>query len=163
MESASIEKRVIDEVRTRQEKGEKVVFTNGCFDILHVGHVRYLQEARDLGDFLVVGLNSDASVKRLKGESRPIVNEADRQEVLSALRSVDAVLLFGEDTPYELISRVKPDILVKGGDWKPESIVGSDLVLARGGKVLSLAFVDGSSTTNIVSKIEATAKNRSSL
>ena len=156
--SKQSEKTTLDEIRTRQEKGEKIVFTNGCFDILHVGHVRYLQEARELGDFLIVGLNSDASTRGLKGPTRPIVSENERKEVLEALRCVDAVILFDESTPYNLIARVKPDILVKGGDWTPDKIVGSDLVLARGGKVLSLHFVEGSSTTNIVQKIERQAR-----
>lgn len=134
-------------------KNKKVVFTNGCFDILHVGHVKYLQEAKAQGDLLVVGINADASVKRLKGESRPIQNEQDRGDVLSALGCVDFVTVFTEDTPEKLIHAVKPDVLVKGGDWKVEQIVGSDFVMSYGGKVKSLQFVQGKSTTNIVSKI----------
>ena len=133
--------------------GKKIVFTNGCFDILHFGHIHYLAEARDLGDRLVIGLNSAASVKRLKGEHRPINDEATRQHLLAALEFVDAVVVFEEDTPLELIKIVLPDVIVKGGDWKPEQIVGSDIVLANGGEVKSLAFKDGYSTTSIEEKI----------
>ena len=135
------------------ESARKIVFTNGCFDIIHAGHVTYLAQAKALGDILILGLNSDASVKRLKGEKRPINNEQDRALVLAALSSVDYVLIFEEDTPLELIKLVQPDILVKGGDWQPSEIVGSDLVLARGGKVLSLKFVEGLSTTGILQKL----------
>ena len=134
-------------------KNKKVVFTNGCFDILHVGHLRYLQDARALGDFLIVGLNSDASVKRLKGSQRPIQNEKDRAEILLGLSCVDAVVIFDEDTPLELIQKVRPEVLVKGGDWKVDQIVGSDFVLSQGGEVHSLPFHQGRSTTSIVEKI----------
>ncbi len=130
-----------------------VVFTNGCFDILHVGHIRYLKDAKSLGGLLVVGLNSDASVRRLKGEERPVQEEGDRAEVLAALNMVDYVCLFDEDTPLELIKKVHPDKLVKGGDWTPDKIVGSDFVLQNGGEVVSLPFHKGRSTTNIVNKI----------
>ncbi len=133
--------------------GEKIVFTNGCFDILHFGHIHYLAEASDLGDRLVIGLNSAASVKRLKGKHRPINDEATRQHLLAALEFVDAVVVFEEDTPLELIKIVLPDVIVKGGDWKPEQIVGSDIVLANGGEVKSLAFKEGYSTTSIEEKI----------
>lgn len=133
-------------------ENKKVVFTNGCFDILHAGHVQYLNEAKAQGDVLVVGLNSDASVKRLKGEERPINKELDRKFVLENLKSVDKVFIFEEDTPFNLISNVMPDTLVKGGDWKPDQIVGSDIVLANGGEVKSLSFKDGYSTTNIIEK-----------
>jgi rfaE bifunctional protein nucleotidyltransferase chain/domain len=138
-----------------QNQGKKIVFTNGCFDILHKGHVTYLNEARKLGDLLLVGLNSDASVKRLKGPERPINNELDRQFVLSQLKAVDFVEIFDQDTPLELILKVKPSILVKGGDWKIEQIVGAKEVLASGGDVFSLNFVDGYSTTSIIHKIQA--------
>ncbi|MCB0422953.1 MAG: D-glycero-beta-D-manno-heptose 1-phosphate adenylyltransferase [Bdellovibrionales bacterium] len=131
---------------------QRVVFTNGCFDILHVGHVRYLQEARAQGDLLVVGLNSDSSVKALKGPTRPIQNEADRAEILSALGCVDYVCLFSEETPRQLIEQILPDVLVKGGDWPVEQIVGHDIVLARGGEVKSLQFVEGRSSTSIIEK-----------
>jgi len=133
--------------------GEKIVFTNGCFDILHFGHIHYLAEASDLGNRLVIGLNSAASVKRLKGEHRPINDEATRQHLLAALEFVDAVVVFEEDTPLELIKIILPDMIVKGGDWKPEQIVGSDIVLANGGEVKSLAFKEGYSTTSIEEKI----------
>lgn len=134
--------------------GKKVVFTNGCFDILHPGHVAYLNEAKALGEILVVGLNSDSSVKRLKGEDRPINNQNDRRFMLLNLKAIDYVIIFDEDTPYELIKKLSPSILVKGGDWKPEQIVGSDLVLASGGEVLSLKFIDGHSTSTLISKVQ---------
>lgn len=133
--------------------GQSIVFTNGCFDLLHVGHVAYLEEAKKLGDRLVVALNSDESVKKLKGTNRPIVNQHDRMKVIAALASVDFVTVFEDDTPYELIKMIMPDVLVKGGDWSVEQIVGSDLVLANGGEVKSLKFIEGSSTTNIEQKI----------
>lgn len=132
---------------------QRVVFTNGVFDLLHPGHVRYLRDARRLGDALIVGLNSDASVRRLgKGPGRPLVAEADRAEVVAALEMVDFVTIFDQDTPFELIRALQPDVLVKGGDWTPERIVGADLVLARGGTVKSLPFADGYSTTNLVTR-----------
>lgn len=133
-------------------QGKKIVFTNGCFDLLHVGHVRYLQEARSLGDALVVGVNSDDSVKRLKGPTRPVQTEADRAEILAALAAVDFTVIFTEDTPENLIKRVHPDVLVKGGDWKIDQIVGAPFVLSYGGQVMSLQFVDGKSTTKIIEK-----------
>jgi len=134
--------------------GKKIVFTNGCFDIIHAGHVQYLAEAAALGDVLIMGLNSDASVKRLKGEERPINCQQDRKVVLEALSSIDLVFIFDEDTPYDLINAIKPNILVKGGDWTPDQIVGSDLVLAKGGEVKSLSFKPGNSTTSIVEKLK---------
>ena len=130
----------------------KVVFTNGCFDILHRGHASYLASARDLGDCLVVGLNTDNSVRRLKGNSRPINSENDRAYLLASLESVDYVILFEEDTPLELIKCVLPDVLVKGGDYTPDKIVGADIVSANGGEVLALPFVDGYSSSNIIGK-----------
>ncbi|RME18597.1 MAG: D-glycero-beta-D-manno-heptose 1-phosphate adenylyltransferase [Bdellovibrio sp.] len=133
----------------KERQGKKVVFTNGCFDLLHVGHVRYLKEARQLGDLLVVGLNSDASVQRLKGRERPLQKEDARGEILSSLFFVDYVLLFDEDTPFNLIKKILPDVLVKGGDWEPSKIVGADVVLAHGGEVRSLQFVEGYSTTHL--------------
>jgi len=133
---------------------QSIVFTNGCFDIIHAGHVQYLQQAKQLGDILVVGLNSDESVKRLKGSSRPINSEGNRALVLAALQSVDYVIIFEEDTPYELIEAIQPDVLVKGGDWKEADIVGSDIVKAKGGKVISLPFREGLSTTNIIDKLK---------
>ena len=137
-----------------ENPGKKIVFTNGCFDILHKGHVSYLAEAKKLGDLLVVGLNSDASVKRLKGPERPINTETDRQYVLSQLKSVDFVEIFHEDTPLNLILEVKPKVLVKGGDWKIDQIVGGKEVIASGGEVFSLKFIDGYSTTSIIEKIQ---------
>jgi rfaE bifunctional protein nucleotidyltransferase chain/domain len=135
-------------------RGKKIVFTNGCFDILHLGHVEYLNEARALGDLLIIGLNSDESVKRLKGADRPINNERDRKAMLLNLKAVDCVQVFTSDTPLEIIKLIEPDILVKGGDWKVEQIVGSDVVLAKGGKVLSLIFKDGYSTSNLISAVQ---------
>ncbi|PIK14432.1 D-glycero-beta-D-manno-heptose 1-phosphate adenylyltransferase [Halobacteriovorax sp. JY17] len=135
-------------------KEKKIVFTNGCFDILHSGHVVYLNEAKKQGDLLFMGLNSDASIKRLKGESRPINKEKDRKYILENLRCVDFVEAFEEDTPYELIEAVQPDVLVKGGDWKISDIVGHDIVTAKGGEVKSLIFVDGYSTTGIISSVQ---------
>jgi rfaE bifunctional protein nucleotidyltransferase chain/domain len=134
--------------------GKKVVFTNGVFDILHSGHVDYLSKARDLGDYLVLGLNTDSSVKRLnKGPERPINNEQARATVLGALECVDAIILFDEDTPYELIKAVQPDILVKGADYKPEQIAGYDIVKAKGGEVITIDLSQGFSTTSIIRKI----------
>ena len=134
-------------------QGKHIVFTNGCFDLIHPGHVRYLRAAKRLGDVLVVGLNSDASVRRLKGPRRPLVSVRDRCEVMAALEMVDYVTVFGEDTPYKLIKQVRPDVLVKGGDWKPEQIVGADIVRARGGTVRSLRFAPGYSTTRLVERL----------
>lgn len=141
-------------LETYRSQGKKIVFTNGCFDLLHVGHITYLEEAKKLGDVLIVGINTDESVKRLKGPTRPVQNESDRCQILAALKAVDHTILFPEDTPLNLIKSVKPDVLVKGGDWKPEQIVGSEYVLASGGKVLSLNFVNGKSTTNIIEKAQ---------
>lgn len=137
---------------------KRIVFTNGCFDILHPGHVEYLEEAKSLGDFLIVGLNSDSSVQRLKGPTRPINNEADRKAMLSALKAVDLVITFDEDTPHDLIRVLQPDVLVKGGDWSVDGIVGSDIVLANGGEVISLGFKDGYSTSNLINKIQKNNK-----
>jgi rfaE bifunctional protein nucleotidyltransferase chain/domain len=134
--------------------GKKIVFTNGCFDIIHAGHTYYLKKAKELGDILIVGLNSDDSVRRLKGDERPLNNETDRAEVLLSLKPVDYVVVFTEDTPYELISRVKPDILVKGGDYAADEIVGADIVKANGGKVVVIPFVEGKSTSALVEKIK---------
>lgn len=133
--------------------GKKLVFTNGVFDLLHVGHLRYLTQARSLGDALAVGLNADACVKRLKGDLRPILPENERAELLAGLSCVDYVCLFPEDDPRELIKAVVPQLLVKGGDWPLDKILGRDTVEAAGGKVLSLPFVEGRSTTSIVQDI----------
>ena len=137
-----------------RKNNSKIVFTNGCFDILHVGHIRYLEKAKQMGDYLVVGLNSDKSVKKLKGDKRPINRQKDRAEMLLALESVDFVVIFEEKTPYKLIKKIKPDILVKGGDWKIEDIVGSDLVQSYGGSVKSISYIKGKSTTNVIEKIK---------
>lgn len=134
-------------------EGKRLVFTNGCFDLLHPGHVRYLYQARALGDALVVALNSDRSVRALKGEGRPILSQRERAEVMAALESVDYVTIFDEETPRELIAVLLPDILVKGGDWPIQQIVGREEVEAAGGKVLSLPYVEGLSTTDIIERI----------
>jgi len=136
----------------KEEKKEKIIFTNGCFDLLHIGHIRYLEQASKLGGLLIVGINTDASVKKIKGPSRPIQNENDRAEILASLKSVQHTILFDEETPLQLIQKIKPDILVKGGDWAIEQIVGSDFVLKNGGHVLSLQFIDGKSTTQLIQK-----------
>ena len=136
-------------------KDYKVVFTNGCFDLLHHGHVDYLSKAADLGDALVIGVNSDSSVKKLnKGANRPIQNENDHALILSSFQFIDAIIIFEEDTPYELIKALQPNILVKGGDWKEADIIGADIVKAKGGVVTTIPFVDGYSTTNIEAKIK---------
>lgn len=141
-------------VEILKSQNKKVVFTNGCFDILHVGHLRYLNEAKKQGDVLIIGVNSDASVKRLKGESRPINNQFDRAEMLSGLKAVDYTVIFEEDTPEELIVTLKPSIHVKGGDYKKEDLPETKIVESYGGEVRILSFVEGKSTTNIVKKIQ---------
>lgn len=137
-----------------QRRGKKIVFTNGCFDILHSGHVSYLNEAKSLGDVLIIGLNSDESVRRIKGPERPINKELDRKFLLENLRAVDVVELFAEDTPYELIKEIRPDILVKGGDWRPDQIVGHDIVQSYHGLVKSLTFKEGYSTTSLIGQVQ---------
>ena len=132
----------------------KLVFTNGCFDILHVGHSRYLAQARALGNALVVGLNSDDSVRRLKGKERPVVPCEERREMLLALKAVDYVIIFDEDTPQKLIEQVRPDVLVKGGDWPVEKIVGHEFVQSYGGTVKSLPYIPGASTTDIIARVK---------
>jgi rfaE bifunctional protein nucleotidyltransferase chain/domain len=138
----------------KNRKGKKVVFTNGCFDILHAGHVHYLNECKKYGDILIVGINSDSSIKRLKGEKRPILPLEMRAYVLSNLCSVDYVVSFEEDNPYNLIKEIKPDILIKGGDWLPDQIVGRDIVESYGGKVLTIPFKFDISTTRIIEEIK---------
>lgn len=136
-------------------QNQKIVFTNGCFDILHRGHVEYLSHAKDLGDKLVLGLNTDASVKRLgKSPERPINSEETRATILAGLECVDAVILFDEDTPYELIKFVQPDVLVKGNDYKAEDIIGYDIVTEKGGQVITIQLVDGFSTTKLIEKLK---------
>ncbi len=139
--------------RTLARKRRTVVFTNGTFDILHRGHVEYLAAARKLGDVLVVGLNTDRSIRRIKGKHRPINRNADRAAVLAALASVDYVVFFGEDTPARLIARLIPDVLVKGADWKPDAIVGADTVVANGGRVRTIRLTRGRSTTNVINRV----------
>jgi rfaE bifunctional protein nucleotidyltransferase chain/domain len=142
-------------VEQARSVGKTVVFTNGVFDILHPGHIRYLRDARALGDMLIVGVNSDRSVKALdKAPDRPINSEAERAEVLAALASVDGVVVFDEDTPHEIIAALQPDILVKGSDWAENAIVGRDIVQARGGRVVRIALAEGYSTTKIIERIK---------
>jgi rfaE bifunctional protein nucleotidyltransferase chain/domain len=133
--------------------GKKIVFTNGCFDLIHTGHTRYLAKAKSLGDVLVVAVNSDESVRVIKGKKRPINTAADRMEILAALESVDFVTSFEEADPYRVISELQPDVLVKGGDWPVEKIIGRDVVESRGGRVVNVPYVEGASTTGIIEKI----------
>jgi len=140
-------------VQRLRAAGQTIVFTNGVFDLLHVGHVRYLQRARRLGDALIVGLNSDRSVRAIKGPDRPIMSEAERAEVLEAFACVDGVVIFDEDTPHALIAALQPDILVKGADWAEDAIVGRDVVEARGGHVVRMAIEPDTSTSAIIDKI----------
>lgn len=145
-------------VAANRGAGKRIVFTNGVFDLLHPGHVRYLQTARSHGDVLIVGLNSDASVRRYKGPDRPITPESERAELLAALACVDAVSIFGEDTPADIIRRVQPDVLVKGADWPADQIVGRDTVEARGGTVILVRVEQGFSTTAIVEKVKRSVR-----
>jgi D-beta-D-heptose 7-phosphate kinase/D-beta-D-heptose 1-phosphate adenosyltransferase len=144
-------KKEIDRLR---KEGKKIVFTNGCFDILHVGHTRYLREAKKQGDILILGLNSDESVKALKGEKRPLIPEKERADVIASLESVDYVTIFHELTPLELIEYLRPDVLVKGGDWKAEEVVGRESMGKWGGKLIIIPEIKGSSTTDIIEKIK---------
>ena len=145
---------LIKERQHLRGEGKRLVFTNGCFDLLHPGHVSYLSRARSLGDALVVALNSDRSVRSIKGEGRPILNQQERAEVIAALEAVDYVTIFDDETPRELIAAVLPDVLVKGGDWAVDEIVGREEVEAAGGRVLSLPYIEGSSTTDIIERIK---------
>lgn len=142
------------QVKAWQNAGDKVVFTNGCFDLLHRGHVDYLAKAADCGQRLIIGVNTDASVRKLKGPNRPIQDEQSRLQILASLQCVDAVILFDEETPYELISLLQPDVLVKGSDYTPENIVGYDVVTAKGGEVKTIDFIPGFSTSGIEGKIK---------
>lgn len=135
-------------------KDQKIVFTNGCFDLLHLGHIDYLSKAKDLGDVLIIGVNTDDSVRRLKGESRPITDDNSRSSIIASLQFVNAVVLFDEDTPYELIKQVQPDVLVKGSDYKAEDIVGYDIVKDKGGEIVTIDFLEGYATTTIEDKIK---------
>jgi rfaE bifunctional protein nucleotidyltransferase chain/domain len=145
--------------RAVQARGGTVVFTNGVFDLLHTGHVRYLQAARELGDMLIVGVNSDRSVRAIKGPERPVTPEAERGEILLALACVDAVVVFDDDTPQRIIGELQPDVLVKGADWAPTEIVGRDVVEARGGRVVRIPLVEGRSTTSLISRVRAAEGN----
>jgi D-beta-D-heptose 7-phosphate kinase/D-beta-D-heptose 1-phosphate adenosyltransferase len=144
---------LIEVRRELKKNGRRIVFTNGCFDLLHRGHIEYLAKAKSLGDILIVGLNADDSVRRLKGPNRPITPQEDRAAILAALAVVDYVCIFDEDTPYELIRAVVPDILVKGADWTVDDVVGKDIVEAAGGSVQTIEFLPNRSTTNIIQKI----------
>jgi len=141
-------------LRQFKRKNKKIVFTNGCFDILHRGHVEYLRKAKSLGDILIVGINSDASVKKLKGKGRPINTQGDRAKILASLEFIDFVTIFGEETPFKLINEVRPDILVKGGDWKTEEIVGGNIVKSYGGRVAVIKYLKGYSTTKLLNAIK---------
>jgi D-glycero-beta-D-manno-heptose 1-phosphate adenylyltransferase len=139
-------------------RDRKIVFTNGCFDLLHLGHIDYLSKAADLGHVLIIGLNTDASVSRIKGPQRPLQNEESRAIILASLKFVDAVVLFDQDTPYELIRQIQPDILVKGADYEPKDIIGYDILMAKGGQVVTIDFLPGYSTSAIEKKILANSK-----
>ncbi|NWG01684.1 MAG: D-glycero-beta-D-manno-heptose 1-phosphate adenylyltransferase [Syntrophaceae bacterium] len=140
-------------VKVLKGKGKRIVFTNGCFDLLHLGHVRYLEKAKTLGDILIVGINSDSSVRKLKGPKRPLVPIKERAEILSGLECVDYVTIFKESNPLNLITSLKPNVLVKGGDWTKEQVIGGDVVERLGGKVVILPFVKGASTSNLIQTI----------
>lgn len=148
-----------EQVARWQEQGEKIVFTNGCFDILHQGHIVYLSKTADYGNRLIIGLNTDDSVRRIKGKSRPIVSEQERALLLASLGFVDMVVFFREDTPYELIKALQPDVLTKGADYKAENIVGYDIVTQRGGNVETIVLEEGFSTTNVIEKIKKLSRN----
>jgi len=143
-----------------KEQNRTIVFTNGCFDILHPGHTRYLEQARGLGDFLIVAVNSDKSVRKIKGPSRPVMNQQARAEVIASLQFVDAVVIFDKPDPYRLIKELVPDILVKGGDWAEDEIIGSDIVKAAGGRVARIPYIEGFSTTTIIKHIAETIGNK---
>ncbi|MCK4994536.1 MAG: D-glycero-beta-D-manno-heptose 1-phosphate adenylyltransferase [Candidatus Omnitrophica bacterium] len=144
---------LVNIVSKLKKQGKKIVFTNGCFDIIHFGHVKYLEDAKKKGDILIVGLNSTSSIKRIKGPTRPIISEKDRAGILAALESVDFVCVFNESTPLNLIKKLKPDVLIKGSDWKTGSIVGAGILKKYGGKVLRADFLKGYSTSKIIEKI----------
>ncbi|MDY6861684.1 MAG: D-glycero-beta-D-manno-heptose 1-phosphate adenylyltransferase [Thermodesulfobacteriota bacterium] len=152
-------KDMISIVKRLHSEGRTVVFTNGCFDIIHAGHIFYLEKAKEFGDFLIVGLNSDVSIRKIKGEKRPLIPQKQRAIVLSALECVDYVLIFDEENPLKLISLLSPHILVKGGDWTKENIIGRDIVEEKGGKVYSLPLLNGVSTSGIIETILKNFKN----
>lgn len=156
-----IDRKKIDELCEKiRREGKKIIFTNGCFDIIHAGHVRYLNEAKSFGDILIVGLNTDESVRKLKGESRPINNEKDRAEVLLGLKSVNYVVFFGENTAENLISEIRPNVYVKGGDYNLENLPEAKIVQSYGGKVKFINLVEGRSTTNIIKKINSNPQTK---
>ena len=142
------------ELGNLRQEGKKIVFTNGCFDIVHLGHIQFLQEAKNLGDILIVGLNSDSSVNKIKGKGRPILDQNSRSEILAAFEFVDGVIIFDQDTPFRLIEQLVPDVLVKGSDYLAENIVGSEIVLNSGGEVITIDLVEGYSTSNIIEKVK---------
>lgn len=144
----------LEKIQKWKEEGKKIVFTNGCFDILHSGHIQYLAEAKKFGKVFVLGLNSDDSIKRLKGRNRPIKTQECRADILAFMGDIDMVIVFDEDTPENLIEKIIPDVLVKGGDWKIDEIVGSEIVLKNGGEVKSLNFLEGYSSTKIIEKMK---------
>ncbi len=146
-------KKLAEKTRSLKKAGKKIVFTNGCYDIIHAGHVRFLRRAKKSGDILLVALNSDSSVRRIKGKKRPITPQAERMEVMAAFSSVDIVTLFCEDDPYKIINDIKPNVLVKGGDWKTGDIIGSDIVKKNRGSVKSVKYEEGRSTTGIIDKV----------
>jgi rfaE bifunctional protein nucleotidyltransferase chain/domain len=148
--SLSSLKRKVDSLK---QNGKRVVFTNGCFDVLHYGHIKYLQDAKGCGDYLVVAVNSDSSIRKIKGKNRPVIGQSDRLKTVAALACVDFVVLFNEDNPLKLIKSLKPDILIKGADWSREKIVGADFVESYGGKVLTVKLVKGRSTSALIEKI----------
>ncbi|MEN3046410.1 MAG: D-glycero-beta-D-manno-heptose 1-phosphate adenylyltransferase [Candidatus Hydrothermales bacterium] len=140
-------------LKSLRKENKKIVFTNGCFDLIHAGHIELLKKAKKKGDVLIVGLNSDSSIKKIKGDKRPIVNEKDRAKILDSIKYVDYVIFFNEKTPYRLIKEIKPDVLVKGADYKIDEVVGGDIVLKRGGEVFLVPLVKGKSTSNLIKKI----------
>lgn len=146
-------KKLIATVKKLKANGNKIVFTNGCYDLLHGGHVRFLIAAKKMGDILILALNSDASVRKIKGPKRPVTAQTERAEVMSALECVDIVTVFEENDPYNIIKDIVPDVLVKGGDWPLNKIIGADIVIAAGGKVKNVPYVKGKSTTNIIAKV----------
>ena len=150
--------KILDEIKVivdnARKNGKRVVFTNGCFDLLHRGHVHVLREAKACGDLLIAGVNSDKSVKQIKGPTRPVLPESDRSELLAAMEMVDYVVLFDEPDPYRVISAIRPDVLVKGGDWNSEKIIGADLVEKAGGRVVVIPYIKGFSTTEIIERIK---------
>ena len=160
MGNVSLISDLLGQIGNWRKSGEKIVFTNGCFDVLHRGHVEYLQKSKSFGDRLIVGVNSDSSVRQLKGSGRPFVGEEDRAYIISQLVSVDAAILFSDETPYDLINQIKPDVLVKGGDYQIHEVVGRDIVESHGGRVVIVPLVTGRSTTNIIDKIRSTENQR---